>query len=79
MARWMAAAAERDALAARLGEAEGLLREVEWADSDDPRVGLHCPECWAERPGPRNDSRGHATGCRLAAFLAAGAKGGGTR
>ena len=66
MARWMAAAAERDALAARLGEAEGLLRAL--ADS---RILGPCAFCgyWklsAEAP------RGHGPDCPLAAFLAAG-------
>ena len=67
--------AEVAALSARLGEAEGLLRDVEylrggrWGRGEDC-----CPMCGA------HEDYEHLVNCRLATFLEAGAQGqGGTR
>lgn len=56
---------ERDALAARLGEAEGLLRSL-------TAGRMVCLSCW-------QDTDHHSPDCRLATFLTAGARDGGTR
>jgi len=60
------------ALEARIKRMELMLREIEWIDMGDNEAGRHCPNCFHERPMPRNNSLGHANDCELGAILGGG-------